>query len=98
MTALLPNFVSGRWQAGTGAGITLLDPVLGTALVRVDATGLDLPAAFDFARRQGSAALQALTYRERAALVLYLLPVGQIQFTKAGEAVNKSLTSTQGPQ
>jgi 3,4-dehydroadipyl-CoA semialdehyde dehydrogenase len=75
MTALLPNFVSGRWQAGTGAGSTLLDPVLGTALVRVDATGLDLPAAFDFARRQGSAALQALTYRERAAL---LAQVGQL--------------------
>lgn len=74
MTALLPNFVSGRWQAGTGAGSTLLDPVLGTALVRVDATGLDLPAAFDFARRQGSTALQALTYRERAAL---LAQVGQ---------------------
>ncbi|WP_114469008.1 3,4-dehydroadipyl-CoA semialdehyde dehydrogenase [Pseudorhodoferax soli] len=69
MTALLPNFVCGRWQTGTGAGSTLLDPVLGTALVRVDATGLDLQDTFDFARRQGSAALQALTYRERAALL-----------------------------
>ena len=75
MTALLPNFVCGRWQTGTGAGSTLLDPVLGTALVRVDATGLDLQDAFDFARRQGSAALQALTYRERAAL---LAQVGQL--------------------
>ena len=69
MTPLLPNYVSGRWQAGTGTGAVLHDPVLGTELVRVDATGLDLPAAFDFARRQGSAALQALTYRERAALL-----------------------------
>lgn len=69
MTPLLPNYVSGRWQTGTGAGTALFDPVLGTELVRVDATGLDLPAAFDFARRQGSAALQALRYRERAALL-----------------------------
>lgn len=69
MTPLLPNYISGRWQAGTGTGAVLHDPVLGTELVRVDATGLDLPAAFDFARRQGSAALQALTYRERAALL-----------------------------
>lgn len=75
MTPLLPNFVSGRWQPGTGAGTALLDPVLGTALVRVDATGLDLPAAFAFARSQGSAALQALTYGERAAL---LAQVGQL--------------------
>ena len=31
-TTLLPNCVSGRWQAGTGAGTTLVDPVLGTPL------------------------------------------------------------------
>ncbi len=69
MTALLPNFVSGRWQPGTGAGTPLFDPVLGTELVRVDATGLDLPAAFEFARREGSAALQALSYGQRAGLL-----------------------------
>ena len=66
---LLPNHVCGRWQAGTGPGAILRDPVLGTELVRVDSTGLDLGAAFDFSRRQGSAALQALTYAERAALL-----------------------------
>ena len=43
--------------------------MLGTELVRVDASGLDVPAAFRFAREQGSAALQALTYGERAALL-----------------------------
>jgi hypothetical protein len=39
---LLPNFIGGRWHTVTGAGTALLDPVLGTELVRVDATGLDL--------------------------------------------------------
>ncbi len=69
MTELLPNFLAGRWQAGSGDGSVLVDPVLGTELVRVDATGLDLAAGFSFARTEGRAALQALTYAERAALL-----------------------------
>jgi 3,4-dehydroadipyl-CoA semialdehyde dehydrogenase len=69
MTELLANHVAGRWHTGTGSGAVLFDPVLGTELVRVDATGLDLPAAFAFARAQGGAALRALTYRERAGLL-----------------------------
>jgi 3,4-dehydroadipyl-CoA semialdehyde dehydrogenase len=69
MSELLPNHVAGRWQAGTGAGTPLFDPVTGEELVRVDATGLDLPAAFDFARRTGGAALRALSYGQRAELL-----------------------------
>ena len=61
MTELLSNHLAGRWQAGHGAGTPLHDPVLGTELVRVDASGLDLRAGFDFARRTGGAALRALT-------------------------------------
>ncbi|MFN3437016.1 MAG: 3,4-dehydroadipyl-CoA semialdehyde dehydrogenase [Acidovorax sp.] len=75
MTELLPNFAAGRWQAGTGNGTPLFDPVLGNELVRVDATGLDLPEAFAFARQQGGAALRALTYRERAALLAAIVKV-----------------------
>ena len=69
MTELLSNYLGGRWQPGSGAGTPLFDPVLGTELVRVDATGLDLAAGFDYAREQGGAALRALNYRERAALL-----------------------------
>lgn len=69
MTPLLPNHLGGRWQTGTGAGTVLVDPVLGTELVRVDATGLDLAGGFAFARDQGGAALRALSYRERAGLL-----------------------------
>ncbi len=75
MTELLSNHVAGRWQAGTGAGTALLDPVLGTELVRVDATGLDLAEAFAFARETGGAALRALSYKQRADL---LAAVGQV--------------------
>lgn len=76
-TELLSNYLGGRWQAGTGAGTALIDPVLGTELVRVDATGLDLAAGFDFARDTGGAALRALTYRERAALLAAAVKVLQ---------------------
>lgn len=77
MTPQLPNFLAGRWQAGTGEGSTLLDPVLGQPLVRVDATGLDLRAGFAYAREQGGAALRALSYRERAALLAAAVKVLQ---------------------
>ena len=69
MTELLSNYVSGQWQNGKGAGTALHDPVLGTELVRVDATGLDLAAAFAFARHNGGTALRALTYAQRAAML-----------------------------
>ncbi|WP_067064832.1 3,4-dehydroadipyl-CoA semialdehyde dehydrogenase [Roseateles chitosanitabidus] len=65
----LPNYLGGRWISGTGTPTSLFDPVLGTALVQVDATGLDLKDGFRFAREQGGAALRALTYRERAELL-----------------------------
>ena len=68
MSELLANFVSGQWQLGSGSGVTLYDPVLGQELVSVDATGLDLPSAFNFAREQGGRSLRALGYRDRAQL------------------------------
>lgn len=77
MTELLSNYLGGRWQTGSGAGTPLFDPVLGTELVRVDATGLDLADGFAFAREQGGAALRALTYRGRASLLSEALKVLQ---------------------
>ena len=66
---LLKNFVAGQWVAGSGAGTPLHDPVTGEALVAVSSAGLDLPAAFHFAREQGGAALRALSYGQRAELL-----------------------------
>ena len=77
MTELLPNFVAGRWQAGTGNGTPLFDPVLGTELVRVDVAGVDLAAAFEFAREQGGGALRALSYAQRAELLAAVVKVLQ---------------------
>lgn len=71
----LSNHLGGRWVAGSGAGSTLVDPVLGTELASVDATGLDLAGGFAFARDQGGAALRALDYRRRGEL---LAAVGKV--------------------
>ena len=40
-TELLANHVANQWTCGSGTPTPLFDPVLGTELVRVDATGLD---------------------------------------------------------
>jgi 3,4-dehydroadipyl-CoA semialdehyde dehydrogenase len=77
MTPLLSNYLAGRWIDGTGNGATLLDPVLGTELARVDATGLPLQEGFEFARRQGGAALRALSYRQRGELLTAVAKVLQ---------------------
>ena len=76
-TELLPNFFAGRWQSGQGAGTPLFDPVLGTELARVSNTGIDLAEGFAFARQQGGAALRALSYGQRAALLAKIAEVLQ---------------------
>lgn len=73
----LSNYIGGRWVSGEGPGTALFDPVLGTELVRVDATGLDLPAGFEFARSRGGAALRSLTYRQRGELLAAVVQVLQ---------------------
>lgn len=78
MTETLANHLGGQWHTGTGAGTPLFDPVLGTELVRVDATGLDLAAGFAFAREHAGPALRALTYRARGALLAQALKVLQV--------------------
>ncbi|MEP7296427.1 MAG: 3,4-dehydroadipyl-CoA semialdehyde dehydrogenase [Burkholderiales bacterium] len=77
MSELLSNFIGGQWVAGRSHGSTLHDPVLGTELVRVDATGLDLEGGFEFAREQGGAALRALTYRQRGDMLAAVAKVLQ---------------------
>jgi hypothetical protein len=61
MSELLSNYLSGRWTNGQSTGTALVDPVLGDELARVDASGLDLAAGFDFARERGGSALREQT-------------------------------------
>lgn len=104
MTEILANFAAGRWQTGTGPGAVLTDPVLGTELVRVDSTGLDLAEAFAFARDRAGPALRAMTYRERSALLGAVVKVLQahrdayydIATANAGTVKNDSAVDIDG--
>lgn len=73
----LANYVQGRWQEGTGDGTTLFDPVLGTPLVKVCAKGVDMAAAYEYARKQAGPALRRHSYAERAALLSQVAQVLQ---------------------
>ena len=65
----LPNYVSGQWKEGAGAGEPLVDPVTGEELARISSQGVDARAALEFARSNGGPALRAMTYRQRAELL-----------------------------
>ncbi len=69
MTSILPSFLGGSWQTGTGDGSPVADAVTGEPLCRVSSEGLDLGGAVAHARDVGGPALRALTFPERAALV-----------------------------
>lgn len=71
MSELLPNFVSGRWATGSGAGTPLSDPVLGDELVRVHDTEVFGPVATPMPYRDEAHAL-ALLRRGQGSLVASL--------------------------
>jgi acyl-CoA reductase-like NAD-dependent aldehyde dehydrogenase len=104
MIERLKNHLAGQWQAGTGSGVTLYDPVLGTPLVEVDATGLDLPHGFTFARSQAGPALRAMTYQARGAMLGKIATVLQshrdryyeISTTNSGTVKNDTAVDVDG--
>ena len=101
---LLANYVEGRWQKGNGAGSPVLDPVTGETLAMVSAEGLDMAAAYSFARIKGGAALRALTYTERAERLSAIVRVLQanrdkyfeISLKNSGTVTNDSAVDIDG--
>src|SRR5438552_10696060 len=71
----LPNYVSGQWTEGTGAGEMLTDPVTGDELANISSEGVDLEAALAFARTHGAPALRRLSYAQRAELLAKIADV-----------------------
>lgn len=63
------SYLAGKWIAGSGEGEKLCNPVTGEVLGTASTAGLDLGAALIFARTEGNAALQKLTYKDRAAML-----------------------------
>ncbi|MBU6488060.1 MAG: 3,4-dehydroadipyl-CoA semialdehyde dehydrogenase, partial [Burkholderiales bacterium] len=77
MTERLENYVAGRWIAGSGPGSVLTDPITGEALASVSSDGLDLDAAFRFARDTGGAHLRLQSYAARASMLAEIAKVLQ---------------------
>ncbi|MCE1236155.1 MAG: 3,4-dehydroadipyl-CoA semialdehyde dehydrogenase [Hyphomicrobiales bacterium] len=65
----LQSHVCGRFVDGVAAGRSFVDPVTGETLGMIDSTGVDCAGALDHARRVGGAALAALSFAERGALL-----------------------------
>jgi oxepin-CoA hydrolase/3-oxo-5,6-dehydrosuberyl-CoA semialdehyde dehydrogenase len=68
-TEILPSYLAGRWQAGSGDGVPVHDAVTGELVTRVSTEGLDLHAAVRHAREVGGPALRELGFTARAELV-----------------------------
>ncbi|MDB5271574.1 MAG: maoC [Hymenobacter sp.] len=66
---LLPSYLSGGWIAGEGAGAALNDPTTGAEIARVSADGIDIHAAFAYARDVGGPALKEMGFAARGRLL-----------------------------
>ena len=69
MLPRLRSFVGGRWLDGDGAPQQLLNPATEELLAETASGGIDLAAGLEFARVRGGAALRALSFAERGALL-----------------------------
>lgn len=64
----LKSYVAARWHEGTGTPATLVNPTTEEGLALASAEGIDHGAVLDHARA-GGAALRALTWGQRAAMI-----------------------------
>ena len=70
MTTTLRSLLCSELVAGTGTPRPLFNPTTEELVAQTSTEGLDVAAGLDFARRVGGAALRAMTFAERGALLL----------------------------
>ncbi|HVG94407.1 MAG TPA: 3,4-dehydroadipyl-CoA semialdehyde dehydrogenase [Planctomycetota bacterium] len=70
MSEVLENYVRGRWQAGKAPLADLHDPTTGEVIARASTGGIDMKGALDWARDVGGKALRAMTFAQRAEMLL----------------------------
>jgi len=92
----LANYVCGEWKHGSGEEHILIDPVTGDQLAIVSSAGIDAVAALDYARRNGTFALQQLTYAQRAELLARIADVLSANRADYFEISRKNLGATEG--
>jgi 3,4-dehydroadipyl-CoA semialdehyde dehydrogenase len=66
---VLQSYLGGKWQAGTGGSLSLVNPTSGETLASASSKGLDLKAALEYSRNVGGPELRKLTYTQRAELL-----------------------------
>ncbi|WP_417587598.1 phenylacetic acid degradation bifunctional protein PaaZ [Pararhodobacter oceanensis] len=64
----LKSYICGGWHAGAREGAELRDAGTGEVIALIDASGLDMAEALAYGRSKG-AALQAMTFHERAEML-----------------------------
>ena len=65
----LQSYLDGRWQGGGGRTAVLRDASTGEVVAEASTEGLDFRAVLEHARSTGGAALRAMTFHERAAML-----------------------------
>jgi 3,4-dehydroadipyl-CoA semialdehyde dehydrogenase len=65
----LQSYVTGAWRAGAAPLATLVNPSTEAVIAEGSSNGIDLIAALAYARDVGGAALRAMTFAERGALL-----------------------------
>jgi 3,4-dehydroadipyl-CoA semialdehyde dehydrogenase len=91
----LANYICGEWKQGDGDGQALVDPVTGEQLATVSSQGIDVRAALNYARRQGTSPLQQLTYSQRADLLGKVAEVLSANRTEYFEISKQNLGATE---
>jgi 3,4-dehydroadipyl-CoA semialdehyde dehydrogenase len=75
----LRSYVGGRWVEGSGTPQTLHNPATEEPLAQVSSEDIDLASALDYARTRGGAALRALSFAERGAILKAMAQAIQAQ-------------------
>ena len=66
---MLQSYVCGAWASGRDEGVAMRDASTGEVIAHASSTGIDFAAVLRFARGVGGAALRAMTFHERAAML-----------------------------
>jgi 3,4-dehydroadipyl-CoA semialdehyde dehydrogenase len=74
----------------------LIDPVTGEELATISSAGVDMSAALEYARQEGSTTLQTLTYQQRADLLGKIADVLTANRAEYFDISKKNLGATEG--
>lgn len=65
----LKNYINGSWIEGDGNGQMLYDASTGEEVAIATADGIDIAAAYEYARKVGNPKLRKMTFRERGLML-----------------------------